>query len=214
MKRMVLAFVLATMGLYVYAQSGLPEYRPASGRWSMLGTRLYQNDENARLAKVNIPIIQNSEIMYYEFNARYEGGAEDGHGGFGLHFFVDSAYNGESWGAGHSYLLWLNYDENPVNRAIHKGLSAQLYRSFSDSQMELVESYDLNGYANLLTENNLSQPVRFRVTVNSTTGEVRVYDPVYDTYYVLNLDKRYLPLRGNWVALRTNGMKMSFSTLD
>jgi len=215
MKRMVLAFVLMTVGLYVYAQSRLPDFRPAAGRWSILGTRLYQNDENARLAKVNIPAIQNYEITYYEFNARYEGGAEDGHGGFGLHIFVDAAYNGESWGAGQSYLLWLNYDENPIDRAIHRGLSAQIYRSTSNSQMELIESFDLNGYANLLTPENLSQPVNFIILANTNTGELRINDPIdTDIYYVFYLDRRYLPLRGNWVALRTNGMKMSFSTLD
>jgi len=215
MKRTVLALVLMGAGLFVYAQAGLPEYYPASGRWANIGGRLYQNDENARLAKVNIPVIQNSDIMIYEFNARYEGGAEDGHGGFGLHIFVNNSYNRQSWGAGQSYLLWLNYDENPLNKNIQSGLSAQLYRSVSNYQMELLESFDLNGYADLLTDENLSQPINFKISVNTRTGEVTVNDPIYvDDYYTLNLDRRYLPLRGNWVSVRTNGMKMSFALTE
>jgi hypothetical protein len=212
MKKMVLAFVLITMGLFVYAQTNLPSYYPASGRWSIIGGRLYQNDENARLAKVNIPIPQNSPVIAYEFDARYEGGAEDGHGGFGLHIFADSSFNRESWGAGQSYLLWLNYDEKPLDRRIQPGLSAQIYRSVSNTQMELIDSFDLNGYADFLTSENLSAPVHFKIVVDSNNGEVHVYDPVDDNYYyVFNLDGRYLPLKGNWVVLRTNGMKMSFA---
>ena len=216
MKRMALALVLIMTGLFVYAQADLPEHYPVSGKWVNSGGRLFQNDENARLAKVNIPAVQDSAVMIYEFDARYEGGAEDGHGGFGLHIFVDAEYKGESWGAGQSYLLWLNYDENPKNKSIQPGLSAQLYRSSSNSKMELVESFDMNDYADLLTDENLAQPVFFKIIANANTGEVQVYDPTTEeeVYYVLNLDKKYLPIKGKWVALRTNGMKMSFAAAE
>jgi hypothetical protein len=214
MKRMIFALVLITSGLFVYAQIKLPEHYPISGKWNEKDGRLYQNDENARLAKVNVPVVQNSPAMIYEFDARYEGGAEDGHGGFGLHLFVDAAYGGESWGAGHSYLLWLNYDENPQNKNIQPGLSAQIYRSHSNSWMELVESFDLNKYAVLLTDENLAESVHFKIIVDARTGEIRVYDPVDDnnSYYVLNMDTKFLPIKGDWVVLRTNGMKMSFAS--
>lgn len=211
MKRMALALVLILAGAFVYAQSNLPAYFPASGNWTVKGGRLYQNDETARLAKVNIPVPQNSDIMTYEFDARYEGGAEDGHGGFGLHVFIDAAYSGQSWGAGQSYLLWLNYDERPIDKNIPSGLSAQIYRSTSNSTMELVESFNLNEYAGFLTNENLSNPVFFKIVINTNSGEVQVNDPANDNfYYTLNLDRKYLPLKGNYVALRTNGMKMSF----
>ena len=103
MKRLVLVLALFAVGTLVFAQVDLPEHRFVSGRWFISGQRLYQTDESARLAKVNIRAPQEG-IMYYEFEARYEGGAEDGHGGFGLHIFVDAAYNNVSWGAGQSYL--------------------------------------------------------------------------------------------------------------
>ena len=82
MKKMVVALVLLAMGAILYAQVNLPEYRIASGNWGVSGQRLYQNDPGARLAKVNIRVPQ-SGPMIYEFDARYENGAEDGHGGFG-----------------------------------------------------------------------------------------------------------------------------------
>ncbi|MCL2270567.1 MAG: hypothetical protein FWC24_04405 [Treponema sp.] len=213
MKKMALALALISVGMFVYAQANLPEYYPVSGKWASSGGRLYQNDESARLAKANIPALQDSEVMIYEFDARYEGGAEDGHGGFGLHIFVDTAHNSASWGAGKSYLIWLNYDETPQNKNIQPGLSAQLYRSLSNSQMELVESFDMNDYADLLTDENLAEPVFFKIIADASTGEIHVYDPTTEeeVYYVLNMDENNLPITGKWVVLRTNGMKMSFA---
>ena len=195
------------------AQAQIPEYRFASGNWQFTGSRLYQNDGNARLAKVNFRVPQ-SGAMLYQFNARYEGGIEDGHGGFGLHIFVDSPHNGPSWGAGRSYLLWLNYDEAPITSGIPRGFSAQVYRSIGNSQMDLVASLSLNEYLSFFTRENLQQPIPFRIMADGNTGEVRVYnpfDPNRNTYFFFSIDRRDLPLRGDWIALRTNGIKMSFS---
>ncbi|GHV94464.1 hypothetical protein AGMMS50293_07840 [Spirochaetia bacterium] len=211
MKKIMLVLLLLAAGAILYAQVNLPEYRFASGNWAITGQRLYQNDANARLAKMNIRVLQDG-AMAYEFDARYEGGAEDGHGGFGLHIFVDSPYNSLSWGAGVSYLLWLNYDEKPLSRDIPRGLSAQVYRSYTNSRMELVQSFDLNRYTELLTDENLASPVHFKIIADGITGEIHVYDPTDESsYYVLNLNRRDLPLKGNWVVLRTNGMRMSFT---
>jgi hypothetical protein len=214
MKRLV--FLVFGIGLAVslFAQVQLPEYQFAfaSGNWGFIGSRLYQNDTGARLAKVNIRAPQ-SGAMIYEFNARYEDGVQDGHGGFGLHIFTDTAYNGASWGAGHSYLLWLNYDEAPITQGIPRGFSAQVYKSVSNSQMDLVESVSLNQYLPLLTWENISSPVPFRIWVNGDTGEIRVYDPSdpdLSNYYYFYVDRRDLPLRGDWISLRTNGIKLSF----
>ncbi|MDR0584048.1 MAG: hypothetical protein LBG57_06855 [Treponema sp.] len=212
MKRIVLVLALLAVGTVLFAQVNLPsEYRFASGNWAISGQRLYQNDVKAPLAKMNVRVPQSGAILY-EFDARYESGGEDGHGGFGLHIFVDSAYNGASWGAGSSYLLWLNYDEKPGNRDIPAGLSAQIYRSRTNSWMELVQSYDLNNYAAMVTDEDLNYPVHFKITADGNTGEVRVYDPTEASgtvYYQLSL--KDLPKSGNWVALRTNGVSLSFT---
>jgi hypothetical protein len=210
MKRLVLFLVVMCMMAPLFAQTPLPEHRFASGNWGYVGPRLYQNDVRAGLAKMNLRVPQNG-AMIYEFNARYEGGAEDGHGGFGLHVFADSVFNGSSWGTGNSYLLWLNYDEKPSNPRIPPGLSGQIYHSRSHSAMDLVESVDLNQYSYALTDANLANPVSFKVEVNGDTGEIRVYDPTdLASYYYFYVNSRDLPLKGDWVALRTNGIKLSF----
>jgi hypothetical protein len=189
------------------------EYARGAGSWHFTGPRLFQDDAQERLAKVNLSVPQEGE-MIYEFNARYEGGAEDGHGGFGIHVFGDSRLDSPSWGSGKSYLLWLNYDEHPINDNIPVGLSAQIYRSVSHSQMELLYSMDLNDYLVYLDDETLGETVPFRIWANGNTGEVRVYDPTEDlesVYFVFHLDKEDLPLKGDWIALRSNGAKVSFA---
>jgi hypothetical protein len=213
MKKIVAFFLAFSAAAALFAQVQLPEHRFASGNWVISGDRLYQNDAKARLAKVNIRTSQQGPIVY-NFNVRYESGAEDGHGGFGLHIFADGVYNGPSWGSGKSYLLWLNYDENPVSKNIPQGFSAQVYRSYTNSRMELVESIDLNHYTRLLSMEDLANPVPFKVLVNGDSGEVRIYDPTDSSgaaYYYFYVDKKDLPLKGNWIALRTNGINLSFA---
>ena len=212
MKRLILLVLVLVAGVSLFAQMQLPEYRFAEGRWVLAGNRLYQNDASARLAKVNFRVPQ-SGPMIYEFNMRYEDGIQDGHGGFGLHIFADSVIHRASWGSGVSYLLWLNYDEKPITKGIPKGFSAQVYRSTSNSQMDLVASVDLNEYTYLLTEENFADPIPFRIWADGNTGEVRIYDPTdakMESYYYFFMNRRDLPLKGNWVSLRTNGIKLSF----
>ena len=214
MKHLALIVLALGMAAPLFAQTQIPEYRFASGDWQFRGSTLYQNDANARLAKVNLKIPQRG-AMIYEFSVRYEGGAENGHGGFGIHIFVDQPHNGESWGAGKSWLLWLNYDEAPYTPGIPRGFSAQVYRSITNSRMELVETISLNEYFPLL-QANLDEPIPFVIEANGDTGEVKVYDPadpMNRAYFYFTIDSRYLPLRGDWIALRTNGIKLSF-TMD
>jgi hypothetical protein len=198
----------------LFAQS-LPEFYTVAGKWSFADGRLYQSDETARLAKVNLRVPQ-AGPMVYEFNARYEGGGEDGHGGFGIHLFAENVDTRprNAWGSGNSYLLWLNYDENPSNPQIPAGLSAQIYRSYNNSgDMRLLESVDLNEYAENVTDEDLDYPVNFVIRMDGNTGEIRVYDPTDETgtaYFYYNIDKRDLPRKGSWVTLRTNGVKISF----
>jgi hypothetical protein len=212
MKRLVLLVVVLVVSTMLYAQVAVPSYTVGSGSWNLSGGRLYQNDENARLAKVNLAVPQEGP-MVYEFNARYESGGEDGHGGFGIHVFTDRKIDTASWGAGRSYLLWLNYDEKPQDSKIPAGLSAQVYRSYTNSYMELVDSIDLNEYVADVYEEDLEYPVPFKIFVDGNTGEVRVYDPRdpnLEDYFYYTI-KTSAPLKGEWVALRTNGVNLSFA---
>ena len=211
MKRSILFLALVLVAVSLFAQVPLPEHQFAAGQWNWIGSRLYQNDANARLAKLNLRAAQ-SGPMIYEFNVRYENGLQDGHGGLGLHLFVDNALNAPSWGAGRSILLWLNYDENPVSPGFPRGFTAQVYRSFNNSYMELLESFDLNWALDFLTWDDLNYLVPVRIWANGDTGEVRVFDPTdpfMSFYWFFYINQRLLPLRGNWVAFRTNGIGLS-----
>jgi hypothetical protein len=209
MKKYLVLMIIVAMATAAFAQPLPADFQPATGKWMMSADRLYQNDDAEKLAKINIKVPQTGK-MVYEFNARYEGGAEDGHGGFGIHLFADTAHPGRSWGSGNSYLLWFNYDMNPTGTTIPKGFSAQLYRSLSHSKMELVQSVELNQYAHLVTPAVLANPIPIKLVVDSAQGEVRFYDPTNPNYYFyLNLGKDF-PKTGQWVALRTNGLKVSF----
>jgi hypothetical protein len=76
-----------------------------------------------------------------------------------------------------------------------------------------VDSVNLNEFTYLLTNENLSQPVPVKIWMDGATGEVRVYDPTdpeLSYYFYFYIDSKDLPIRGDWVALRTNGMKLSF----
>jgi len=213
MKRFIIFILVIGITMPIFAQAKIPEYTFASGSWRFIGPRLYQNDANAKTAKVNFKAPQ-SGPMLYQFNIRYEGGAEDGHGGVGIHIFMDNAVNSATWGAGKSYLLWLNYDEKPLSKDIPAGLSAQIYRSISNSSMELIHSIPLTSYERFLTEENLASPITFKIIANGDTGEIRVYDPTDPNnkrYFYFLIDKKDLPLKGNYVALRTNGIKLSFA---
>jgi len=208
MKRLILFILLFSAGICLFAQAYLPEYRFASGIWNIKGDRLYQNDEKARLAKVNIKNDQ-SGPMIYRFNIRYEGGDW---GGVGIHIFVEDIYHKASWGSGISYLLWLNYDEKPITKGIHKGLSAQVYRSYSSSDMRLLESVSLSDYEDILMD-SLDQEIPITIWADGNTGEVRVYDPTdpeEKRYFYFYMDKKDVPMKGDWVSLRTNGLKVSF----
>jgi len=75
-----------------------------------------------------------------------------------------------------------------------------------------VDSFDLNDYAFLLTyENCVANTVPVKIWADGNSGEVRVYDPTDPSgayYFYFYLPERNLS--GNWISLRTNGLKLSF----
>ena len=180
----------------------------AYGKWAVIGDRLYQSNLKAGMARVDIPAPQ-AGMMVYEFNVRYEdGGTDDMHAGFGIHIFVDKPASGKAWGNGKSYLLWLNYDENA--KGITKGLSAQIYKSLSNSKMELIADIDLNDYTYLITEDLLDMVIPVKMVINGFNGDVKIYDPTDSSYvYKFNLGNT-APLTGQFISLRTNSMGISF----
>jgi hypothetical protein len=213
------AFCLAAGAAFAQDTSGLPEYHIAQGNWVLQGDTLSQTDPTQGMARLNFANEQ-SGPMIYSFKLAYEGGAEDGQGGLGLHLFASKVkQSGKTWGSGKSILFWVNYDKNPTNPKIPAGLSAEVYRSVNNSYMELVDAVDLN-YLVQSNPNFLSDytdyfiPITLRV--NGDTGEVSIYNDtaenyMNDTYYLTyQIPSKYLPLKGGWTTIRTNGLKASF----
>ena len=190
-----------------FSQSG--PATPSYGGWQVMNGRLYQTDAANPLAKINFAVPQ-SGIMQYQFNVRYQDGLSDSKGGFGIQLYVDKAFDGRSWGDGHSYLLWINYDEHPSYGGA--GLRAQVYRSMSAVDMIIMPGYDIPlDVSNVLTTNT-SLIVPVKIVVNSDTGDVKVYDPTRtDWVYTFNLGAA--PGSGNYIALRTNSLSVSFGDL-
>lgn len=208
MKRIVLVvIVLSLISISPLFSLSATDLNFAEGNWAVIGDRLYQNNIKAGMARVDIPAPQ-AGMMVYKFNVRYQDGAEDMHAGFGIHLFVDKPAKGKAWGNGKSYLLWLNYDENAKD--ITKGLSAQIYKSLTNSKMELIADIDLNDYVYLLTEDLLDMVIPVKMVVNGFNGDVKIYDPTNSAYvYKFNIGNK-APLTGQFISLRTNSMGISF----
>lgn len=181
------------------------------GGWRVRGDRLYQQDTKEHLAKINFEAAQ-SGLMEYNFDVRYEaGGLTDRMGGFGIQVFVDDAHKGESWGNGKSYLLWLNYDEDPSYG--EAGFRGQVYRSYGHSHMELLDGYDVGLNPQVLTQENMSLKVPVKIQVDGDTGLVKVWDPSRPgTYVRFYLDRG--PGKGNYISLRTNSLAASFDNVE
>ncbi len=217
-KSLIFLVVLLLAGAVAFAQtvvfeqsfSSSTKLPKSSGAWEIKGGRLYQSDVNERLAKINVEARQSGE-MQYEFTVRYEGGGfTDLMGGFGIQIFVDKAWDGRSWGNGNSYLLWLNYDPKPTYGS--KGFMAQIYKSTSPTKMVLVGEFDLNKFAYLLNEANIKLAIPARIKVDGATGSVWVEDPTLPGYgYRFSLGGSLGT--GNFVALRTNSLALSFDDL-
>ncbi len=180
----------------------------AYGDW-LVSSSDAQSDSESSMAKASMAVPQEG-TMVYEFKAAYKDGLEDGHGGFGIHVFVDEPAPGKAWGEGDSYLLWLNYDENPADSSIPSGLSAQVYKSTNNSRMDLVQSISLSAIEPLVI-GNMDQKLPVKLVIDGNTGMAKVYDPFRADYaYTFKLSSD-APLKGDYVSLRTNGVSVNFS---
>ena len=209
MNRLMLVAIAAAAAVSGFSREhdmfGTPE-----GNWSIEAGRLVQENSGAPRAKVWMRVPQQGSVVY-EFRMRYEGGAEDGHGGVGIHILANSIPKGASWGMGDSWLLWLNYDKAPTAPGVPRGLSAQLYRSESDIAMEIVKTVSLRSLEPVLAD-VLDSEIPIKLTFLADKGQVFITDPLGtgDGWYV------ELPgsagKSGRYAAIRTNGMRVSFTT--
>ncbi|QEN08838.1 hypothetical protein EXM22_12860 [Oceanispirochaeta crateris] len=209
MKKALLLLVCLTVVLSANIFADSMKVKTTYGDWKITSTMLSQTDLLAGMTKANIYAPQ-SGTMVYEFKAKYIDGLADGKGGFGIHVFVDKPSTGKAWGEGESYLLWVNYDENPVSDSTPKGLSAQIYKSESNSRMNLVQSVSLKSVEPMLAK-YLGYTLPIKIVIDGKTGMAKVYDPFKANYYYKFPLSSDTPLEGNYIALRTNSMGVAFS---
>jgi hypothetical protein len=212
--------------------STLGEWVPGYGEWGIRGGMLVQRDTHTGLARIDRMVEQDDEYEI-SFRVRYEAGgfesraallAQQLHAGFGIHVGVENPALGRvAWGAGNSYLLWLNLDtrtETAMDAPEHLGFRAQVYRSTSNSEMELVDAYNIDilaalnafGYDVSLAdlESIIAVPAQIKIRVNTDTGRIMVMDPTNPTlWFYFNVAPSVL--RGDYMSLRTNSLAVSFS---
>jgi hypothetical protein len=246
MKKVALIFaaLLLLLPLSVSAQviidddfSTLGEWVPGYGEWGIRGGMLVQRDTDTGLARIDRMVAPTGVAMTGEFEiafkVRYEAGgfesqaallAQQLHAGFGIHVGVENPPLGRvAWGAGNSYLLWLNLDtrvETAMDASDYLGFRAQVYQSTKNSEMALLSAYNvdilgaLNAYGINMGLQDLAAmveaPVQIKIRVNMDTGRVMVMDPTNPTlWFYFDVDRSVL--RGNYISLRTNSLAVSFS---
>ncbi len=212
MKRILILITVIIMTAGMVFADGHGFYGSPEGDWTLRGARLTQTDEGATRAKAWLSVPQKT-AMVYEFTMRYEGGGEDGHGGAGLHIVADNKTDGKSWGFSDSWLLWINYDMQVSRSNDFRGLNAMVYKSDSNKVMDVVASVNLDAYAGLLMD-NLDVDIPVKLTFYPANGRVEIADPRGETagWYV------DIPgaagATGSYVAVRTNGVAVSFTSPD
>ncbi len=191
-----------------FSSSG--KIQSAYGSWKVQNGKLTQTDVANRLAKCNIEVPQ-SGVMQYEFDLYYEkGGYEDRMGGFGIQVFVDKANPGKSWGNGKSYLLSVNYDENPTYGGA--GPRVQVYKSTGDTRMTLLPGYDLALPNEVLAFDLRTVKIPVKLVIDGNTGDVKAYDPITPNWvWKFKLDTA--PGRGSFLSFRTNSLSVSVDNL-
>jgi hypothetical protein len=234
---MLLPFALSAQVIVDDSFETLGEWVPGYGEWGIRGGMLVQRDTKTGLARIDRMVPQSGEIEI-SFTVRYEaGGFEDQaalamaqlHGGFGIHIGVENPPLGRvAWGAGNSYLLWLNLDTRAAvakDAPEHLGFRGQVYRSVKNSEMTLTDDTKygvslnadiiaaLNAYGINLGLDDLAvyagQIVPVKIRVNYRTGVVMVMDPTNPSlWFSFDLDPAILA--GNYVSLRTNSLAVSF----
>jgi hypothetical protein len=223
------------------------DWTAGAGDWVVRGGRMIQQSPGAALARADRSV-ETAGQYELEFTIRYVDGGYDSemdlddgiyHAGFGIHIGVeDPALGRASWGAGDSYLLWLNLDTRETTRRNHPehyGFRAQVYRSTSNTSMRLMQNaalmedpelsrYIVDDYMSIdIIEaldawgvdfsiedigRYLGQDVPINIRVEPSTGRVGVLDPTAPIRFYFNVDPDVLA--GDHVSLRTNGLAASY----
>ena len=221
-KVMLVTLLLLLVPFLIFSQtvlvnddfSTMSGWKPAYGNWKIMNGRLAQLDTKAGKAKIDRYVPQ-SGLIQYQFDVHYIDGGLDRYAGFGIHVLVDKPHGGFAWGNGKSFLLWVTYDPKAYDGT---GFYAQTYRSESNSYMYLMKGYHIEIPEKItiggktytyLDPKYASYDIPIKFTIDTTTGDVKVYDPLIPNWvWKFNLGGPLAP--GSYVTFRTNSLAVSF----
>jgi hypothetical protein len=195
-------------------------WKPISGNWRVMNGRLVQTDVNEKMAMIVVPVRQSGTMMY-EFDVRYVGGGEDDYAGFGIHIGINNPSSRRSWGNGQSMLGWVTWDPRAYGSP---GAFIQVYESRGSTRMGLdtriFRGSDPVRYGGVLPVRSeyldtefLGATVPVKLMIDTRTGKGRFYDPFDPDRYFYSFDLGSPIRSGNYFALRTNSVALSFDNV-
>jgi len=108
-----------------------------TGKWTASSSSARQTDAKQLYAKYTLPVNQSQTETLYSFNAKLSG---KGWIGYGLHFFASGDRQGDKYGFGQSFLVWLTRDPFYYR---NNRTYLQIYRSYDDITMIEVASVSI-----------------------------------------------------------------------
>lgn len=127
-----------------------------AGSWSLSGSSLRQSSAVDLFAKYTVPVNQNANELVYTFGGT---GSATGWSGYGIHILASGSSDGELYGFGSSYLVWVTRD---IDATQTEQTFIQLYRSYDDVHMVQLASQAIAG--------SISSPIDVTVYVNRSDG--------------------------------------------
>ncbi len=203
-----------------FNRGSMAGWKPISGNWRVTNGRLVQTDVNEKMAMIVVPVRQSGTMMY-EFDVRYVSGGEDNYAGFGIHIGINNPSSRRSWGNGQSLLAWVTWDPRAYGSP---GGFIQVYESRGPTRMGLYTKIfpgsDPLKYGGILPIRReylksefLGATVPVKMMLDTRTGKGRFYDPFDPERYFYSFDLG-APIRsGNYFALRTNSVALSFDNV-
>ncbi len=117
--------------------SGFTGGNALTGKWTASSSSARQTDTKHLYAKYILPVNQNQTETLYSFKAKLSG---EGWIGYGLHFFATGDRQGDKYGFGQSFLVWLTRDPFYYR---NDRTYLQIYRSYNDITMIEVASVSI-----------------------------------------------------------------------
>ncbi len=175
--------------------SGFSGGKAISGTWAASAVSAKQSDSGLLYAKYEVPVEQRQSETLYSFEVRAKG---KGWIGCGLHFFASGDRQGDKYGFGKSFLVWLTRDSFYYQ---NDRTYLQLYRSYDDITMIEVASVSIS--------ESITSSLSVDVYYNKSRNVLAAYVNGNKKLEFKEVDPALMS--GNKVVFRTLGSEVEFS---